>query len=241
MFDLIVNCGKPMEKYLNEYVDSGEEVEIRETLSRFTADVIASIGFGLDVNSFENPNNEFREKARRIYKPFVRNAIRLDLSFISPFLTKLFKIRFGDKDVTEFLLDIMRQSINHRDKNDLVRKDFFQLLMKLRKGEKIQEDGDDWNAKGTNNGESLSLNDMAGQSYIFIVAGDEPSSSTMTFCMFELAKNTDIQQKAYEEINSVLKKYDGNLNYESLSEMKYLDACIDGIQSRNAHYRCIVN
>lgn len=125
----------------------------------------------MDANSFENPDNEFREKARRIYKPFVRNAVRLDLSFISPFLTKLFKIRFGDKDVTEFILDILRQSIDYREKNNVVRKDFFQLLMKLRKGEKIQEN-DDWNAKGVpNDGESLSLNDMAGQSYIFIVAG----------------------------------------------------------------------
>lgn len=50
----------------------------------------------------------------------------------------------------------------------------------------------------------------------------------MTFCMYELAKNTVIQQKIYEEINSVLQNYDGNLNYESLGEMKYLDACIDG-------------
>lgn len=51
----------------------------------------------------------------------------------------------------------------------------------------------------------------------------------MTFCMYELAKNTIIQQRVYEEINAVLQKYDGNLNYESLSEMKYLDACIDGL------------
>lgn len=50
----------------------------------------------------------------------------------------------------------------------------------------------------------------------------------MTFCVYELAKNTIIQQKVYEEIDSVLQKYDENLHYESLGEMKYLDACIDG-------------
>lgn len=229
MFDWIVNCGRPMEEYLEKYAKSGEEVDIRETLSRFTADVVASISFGLDVNSFENPNNEFREKARRIYKPFIRNAIRLDLSFISPFLTKLFKIRFGDVDVTKFILDIMNQSINYREKNQIVRKDFLQILMRLRKGEKMQEeDVVDGNANGTINEEPLSLNDMAGQSYIYIVAGDSPSSGTMSFCIHELAKNLHIQQEAFQEISSVLEKYDGNLTYESLSEMKYLDACIDG-------------
>lgn len=55
-------------------------------------------------------------------------------------------------------------------------------------------------------------------------------TGTMTFCMYELAKNTDIQRRVHEEINDVLQKYNGQLNYESLSEMKYLDACIDGIQ-----------
>lgn len=229
MFDVIVNCGKPMEEYLNRFAISGDEVEIRETLSRFTADVIASIGFGMDVNSFEDPNNEFREKARRIYRPFVRNAIRLDLSFISPFLTKLFKIRFGDKDVTEFILDILRQSMDYRKKNNIVRKDFLQLLIKLRKGERIHEDVDDWSVNGASHEEELlSLNDMAAQSYIFIVAGDEPSSGTMTYCMYELAKNASIQQKAYEEIQAILQKHNGYLNYESLGEMKYLEACIDG-------------
>lgn len=40
MFDSIVVCGKAMEDYVNKYANYGEEIEIRETLSRFTADVI---------------------------------------------------------------------------------------------------------------------------------------------------------------------------------------------------------
>lgn len=46
--------------------------------------------------------------------------------------------------------------------------------------------------------------------------------------MYELAKNKEIQKKVYDEITDVLQKHNGNLSYESLNEMKYLEACIDG-------------
>lgn len=46
--------------------------------------------------------------------------------------------------------------------------------------------------------------------------------------MYELAKHHSVQQKVYEEIVNVLQNHDGKLTYESLSEMKYLDKCIDG-------------
>lgn len=49
----------------------------------------------------------------------------------------------------------------------------------------------------------------------------------MAFFMYELAKNPNIQQKAYEEIRNTTQKYDGKLSYESLSEMKYVESCID--------------
>lgn len=50
----------------------------------------------------------------------------------------------------------------------------------------------------------------------------------MTFFMYEMAKNPEIQQKVYDEINDVLERYDGKISYESLSQMKYLECCIDG-------------
>lgn len=49
----------------------------------------------------------------------------------------------------------------------------------------------------------------------------------MSFCMYELSKQPDLQQNAYDEITMVLQKHDGKLTYEALSEMKYLNSCID--------------
>lgn len=48
----------------------------------------------------------------------------------------------------------------------------------------------------------------------------------MSFLMYELAKNPDIQEKAYQEINEVLKKHDGKLTYDSVGDMKYVNYCL---------------
>lgn len=69
---------------------------------------------------------------------------------------------------------------------------------------------------------------MAAQAFVFYIAGFETSSSTMSFCLFELAKNPQVQRKVQEEIDQISEKYNNEITYESMSEMKYLEACIDG-------------
>lgn len=50
----------------------------------------------------------------------------------------------------------------------------------------------------------------------------------MFYCLFELAKNQDAQQKVQNEIDAVYKKMgkDG-VTYDTMAEMKYLECCID--------------
>lgn len=45
----------------------------------------------------------------------------------------------------------------------------------------------------------------------------------MTFCCYELALDQDIQNRLRSEINEILKKSNGEVTYDSIMEMKYLD------------------
>lgn len=72
---------------------------------------------------------------------------------------------------------------------------------------------------------------------LFFAAGFDTSATTLVFCMFELAKNPDIQERVHSEIDKVLGRNDGKITYQSIAEMKYLDACIDG----ERHVNCKLN
>lgn len=58
---------------------------------------------------------------------------------------------------------------------------------------------------------------------MFFLAGFETSSSVATFALYELAINQDIQVCLRKEIEEAVAKYGGEVTYESIQEMKYLD------------------
>jgi hypothetical protein len=74
----------------------------------------------------------------------------------------------------------------------------------------------------------FSMNSLAAQAFVFFLAGYETSSTTMTFCMYELSLHQDIQERVREEIDVVLKKHDGKITYEAIQEMEYLDKVVAG-------------
>ena len=69
---------------------------------------------------------------------------------------------------------------------------------------------------------------IAAQAFVFFLAGFETSSTTMTFCLYELACNPDIQARLREEIDSMLSKHGGEMTYEAIHEIQYLDKVING-------------
>jgi len=72
------------------------------------------------------------------------------------------------------------------------------------------------------------MNSLAAQCFVFFVAGYETSSTTMTFCLYELSLHQDIQDRVRKEIDVVLQKHEGKLTYEGIQEMEYLDKVVSG-------------
>jgi cytochrome P450 family 6 len=50
----------------------------------------------------------------------------------------------------------------------------------------------------------------------------------MTFTLYELALNPDIQERLRADIRDVLAQHDNKLTYEAMLDMKYLQMVIDG-------------
>jgi cytochrome P450 family 6 len=63
----------------------------------------------------------------------------------------------------------------------------------------------------------------------FFAAGFETTSTTLSFCLHELALKKNIQDRVREEIKLTKIKYNGVINNEFLTDLIYLDMVIAGI------------
>lgn len=67
MFATMVDCGMPLVNYMDKAVDKREIIEAREISARFATDVIASVAFGVSINTMDNPNDPFRAAGRKVF------------------------------------------------------------------------------------------------------------------------------------------------------------------------------
>lgn len=210
MFPIIEQCANELTRVLQEE----EMIEIKEFVARYTTDVIGSCAFGIDCNSLKNPDAEFRKIGKRMFNEQPIDIIRRMCFRSFPSLAKKLKIRIFDPQVSSFFMKAVVDTVTYRKRNNIHRSDFLQLLIEL------MEKGD------TN--DSITLNEAAAQAFVFFLGGFETSASTITFALYELASNIDIQRKLRQEIKMMLHENNDELNYNNIIGMTYMEKVMQG-------------
>lgn len=70
--------------------------------------------------------------------------------------------------------------------------------------------------------------DIVANAYILFIAGFETVSTSMSFCLYELALQKEVQDKVRKEIMEVRSKNNGEINSECINELHYLSMVIKG-------------
>lgn len=221
MYSTVTDVGDKFVNHLKEMMPSSNEliVEMKDLLARFTTEVIGTCAFGLECNSIKEKNSQFLEMGKKTFvKPRHNPLIGFFLTIFDD-LGRLLRFKTIDDDVSEFFMNIVTDTIKYRETNNIQRNDFMDILIKLKNQEKIEND---------ENSGPVSVNEIAAQAFLFFLAGFETSSTTLTFTLYELAMNQDIQDRARSEINEVLNRHNGKFTYEAMMDMQYLDQIING-------------
>lgn len=229
MFSTFLDCGVNLQNHLDKFADKRELLDVREITGNFSTNIISSVAFGYDIDSFNEPNNPFRVFARDAFEPNLRTLLLTYGFFIFPKFMQFLRLKLMNKANENFIRWMVKENLEYREKNNIVRKDLFQLLIELRNNGMLPND-DQSNTMATTNESQKTITEIeiAANSFIFFFAGFESTSSTITFSLYEMAKNPEIQRRAHEEIDRVLEEHSGQITYKSISEMKYLEQCING-------------
>jgi cytochrome P450 family 6 len=150
------------------------------------------------------------------------------ITFVTPGIAKKLGLKVVKPLISNFFIRIVKDTVEYREKNNIHRKDFMHLLLQLKNRGKLDEHSGILKEIGDDKESNLSINELAAQAFVFFLAGFETLSTTMTFCLFELASNPDIQEKLRQEIYEVLKRHDNKLTYDATMEMHYMEKVING-------------
>lgn len=223
MFPTIKTVVLELKDLMEELNAEGPDIEMREILHRYTTDTIGTVAFGIDCNSLKNPNSEFRDIGNKSFISRQRTYVQY-LKVYMKGLARVLGIRHFPKEVTDFFTNVVRETIDFREKNSVQRNDFVNLLMQLKDKGRLDDDPDVTEKVG-----QVTFNEIAAQAFVFFLAGFETSSTTMSYCLYELAKNPDVQDKVRAHVLEVLEQHDGELSYDALNDLKYLDQVIKGL------------
>ncbi|KAF5285147.1 hypothetical protein FQA39_LY16836 [Lamprigera yunnana] len=205
IFPVVVDTANELVGTVRQHLKHTNVVEIHHTITNFTIDAITAISFGVNPETLKNGYSEFKKVAEKWFSESIRDSIVRLLMVTWPDLLTFFKVRSVHKDVANFFSKMATDVIDYREKNDVIRQDLLQFLLQIRRDKSLP----------------LTVSEIIAQCIIFFIAGYETTASVITFCLYELALDQKIQQKVREEA-----KNRGQLNYDVLQRLPYLDKCI---------------
>ncbi|XP_043115900.1 cytochrome P450 3A30-like [Puntigrus tetrazona] len=222
MFGIMKTHSHILVDNLGKTATRGEAVDIKEFFGAYSMDVVTSTAFSVDIDSLNNPKDPFVTNIKKMLKFDFLNPLFLFTAlfpFITPVLEKMEYALFPTS-VTDFFYASLKKIKSERVAKDHKKKrvDFMQLMVDSQTEGK-HGSSNEHTEKGLSDHEILS------QSMIFIFAGYETSSSTLSFFFYNLATNPEAMKKLQEEIDEAFPNK-APVDYEGVMNMDYLDAAL---------------
>lgn len=240
MVPLITQVGDVLLQNLEKHAISGKGVDMWRIFGNLTMDVIASVGFGIQLDSQKQTNHPFVHHAQLFFRATIfRPILYLILAF--PVLLPLARLipEKHRQQVDVFFTHSIKQLIKQRKSQpqNERRRDFLQLMLDA--GESTAEVTSGIpQSKGETNENSVPLvetrqqykktlsdDEMVGQALFFLVGGYETTSNTLAFTAYLLAMHSECQERLLSEIDEFFQN-NKSPDYNNVQKLEYLDMVI---------------
>lgn len=132
MFYLLEETANHLEKYLEKIVTKNEPIECRLLTSKFTMNVIGSCAFGVDINALSDEQNEFVKMGRKMFAFNFWRALRMNIKELTPWLFNVMGPLMKKTEMSDFFTKFIADTMQYREKHNIVRHDFVDLLKFLK-------------------------------------------------------------------------------------------------------------
>ncbi|XP_050513843.1 cytochrome P450 6k1-like [Diabrotica virgifera virgifera] len=198
-------------KKFTEYLENiSGPVDAKYIAGHFGTEMIARCFFATDPRCFEREPSKFRHFVHRIFQYSLRNKFIQTGYFFKPNLVKFFKLNFIEDSVVQYFEQTFLEAMECRKGYSGKPVSMVDVVNDLEKA----CDGD------------FPDQDLLVSNAIFLlIAGPETTASIISFALYELALNPDIQEKLRNEIKDNYEIHKG-FTYEGIQKNKYLDMVV---------------
>lgn len=231
MFYLIENCCHSLEQLLDYEMSVSDVIEARALTARFTVESIGACAFGFDMNSMEkgSKENPFVVMGRKLLDTSTAQGIKIIGRAIWPAIFYGLGFKTFPTEVDRFFDAFLTKIFKGRDYKPTSRNDFIDCIMNLKLNGYITGDSIKNAKSGGNEKVTLEVDNdlLVSMCVVFFAAGFETSSTTMSYALYELAKNKDALRRAQEEIDNYLEVRGNKLSYDCVTALPFTEACVD--------------
>jgi len=251
MYSQMEECGHELiNNIFAQLKKNPNEIDIRDILGDYATNVISTCAFGLKLDATKDDGaSSFRTYGKTIFGPTIFYFLREILLMISPAILKIVRLPFFPHSATSFFGSVFRETMMYRKKNNIVRQDIVHALMQAHQdlvvNNSVSKDGKNFCLKIEitifiifNNRitiitfilflERLTETQIIANAFGLFAAGFETLSSSLAYCLYELALKKNIQDRVREEINLTKSKHNGVIDHDFLNDLNYLDMVIAG-------------
>lgn len=233
----IIKC---VDRLVDVVQKDGNEINVANYFKRFTMDTIWNCAFGVDIDvQKKDSESDYFIKCEKAFSDSWKFTFPMYIGLyffefkdiMIDSLVLFFKV-FGNffKNVPPvlWLREKISELVEKKTNEKSFRKDYIQLLLdaKIGDSEKNEFDDDSIELTSMNLNKKLTIYEVKNNLVLFMLAGYETTSTTLTYCTYILATHLEEQQKLFEEITSLYNENNEAPDYDNVNKLEYLDMFI---------------
>uniref|UniRef100_A0A8V5HA18 unspecific monooxygenase n=1 Tax=Melopsittacus undulatus TaxID=13146 RepID=A0A8V5HA18_MELUD len=193
-------------KNIEKKVANNEIMTLKDIFEAYSMDVVVSTSFSVNIDSMSNPSDPFVTNMKK----FLRFML---FPFIAPVLEKM-NVTLLPSRVMDFFKGIFLK-MKKEWENCSRTIDFLQLMVDSQSSH-----------------DTLSDEEILAQARVFVFAGYETTSSTLSYLSYNLATHPDVQQQLRDEIDSHVPNHPDSSpraapTYNAITQIEYLDMVVN--------------
>lgn len=214
MVPIMLNEGEKLVEYISNEIKDNSEQEMHDLFRKYTMSLTMAAFFDIGIDTFTN-NIFFPKLDKSIFKLNYYH----ELLILLPEIMKSNKMSIFGKTAINFsrkIIETVEKNVDADRNNKCINK-----LLTINNQSLTESLNNLETDEILNDIEKETL--ITAQAFVLFAAGYENTANCLSFALFNLAKNIDIQEKVVKEVDDVRARYGNELTFNVLTQMSYLE------------------